>query len=169
MKVWRTAPDSGPAARDLALKTGLPLAAARILVARGWTDPDEIERFFRPRLSDFEDPFLLPDMEVATRRILRAIGDREPIAVFGDYDVDGITATALLTGTLRALGATVFPFLPHREEDGYGLSPSTLDRCLDIHHPTLLITVDCGTGSVAAVCRARERGVDVIVTDHHEP
>ena len=111
----------------------------------------------------------LRDMGVAADRLLHAVRTGERIAVFGDYDVDGITSTALLVTVLRKTGANAVPFLPHRLEEGYGLSPDALHRCLENCAPALIITVDCGTGSVDAVAEAARRGVDVIVTDHHQP
>lgn len=102
-------------------------------------------------------------------RIWSALDAREKIVIFGDYDVDGITSTALLLGIFRQLGADVAAFLPHRMDEGYGLTPDALDRCIEEHAPRLIITVDCGTTSTVAVTRAAARGVDIIVTDHHEP
>ncbi len=107
-------------------------------------------------------------MAPAVDRIWRAIETAESIAVYGDYDVDGVTSTALLMLVLRALGANVAACLPNRIEEGYGLSVESLERCLEAHHPRLIVTVDCGTGSCDAVTRAHAAGVDVVVTDHHE-
>ena len=107
-------------------------------------------------------------MREAVDRVLRAIHERQVIAVYGDYDADGVTATALLVDVLERLGGRVSPFLPHRLEEGYGLSDEGLERCLRTCQPTLIITVDCGTNSDDTVKRARDAGVDVIVTDHHE-
>jgi single-stranded-DNA-specific exonuclease len=168
-KVWQTVASDDRAAVALAQEARIPLAVARLLHARGYRDAEAADRFLNPRLSAIGDPFDLPGMEAAVARIWRAIDALERIAVFGDYDVDGITSAALLTQVLRALGADAVPFLPHRLEEGYGLSPEALERCLESCRPRLLVTVDCGTGSVAAVEEASRRGVDVIVTDHHEP
>ena len=168
MKHWRIAPADDGLARELARQAGLPFAVARVLVSRGLTASAQIDRFLRPRLSDLADPFELPDMAAAVARIWRALDAGEPIAVYGDYDVDGVTATALLVSVLRALGGRVEPCLPNRIDEGYGLSLDSLDRCLAAHQPRLIVTVDCGTGSHEAVARARAAGVDVVVTDHHE-
>jgi len=101
--------------------------------------------------------------------ILSHIEQGSSILVYGDYDVDGVTATALMIQVLSGLGAVAVPFLPHRIEDGYGLGVETLHRCIETYHPNLIVTVDCGTSSVEAVAEAARLGIDVIVTDHHEP
>lgn len=168
-KLWKTVERIGPRADSLAASLGIPGPLAGLLAARGLAEPDAARRFLNPRLDNLTDPTDLPDMAKAADRILRAVRGRERIAVFGDYDCDGITATALLTRCLRELGAEVKPFLPLRLEEGYGLGVDALTRCLEAHQPRLVITVDCGTGSVAAVRAAAENGVDVVVTDHHEP
>lgn len=108
-------------------------------------------------------------MERAVARIMEAIEQRESIVLFGDYDVDGVASLALLAEMLRAYGSSPELFLPHRMEEGYGLSHESVERCLRTYHPKLLIAVDCGTSSVAEIARLREAGVDVIVLDHHEP
>ena len=135
----------------------------------GYRDMADIERFLNPRLSDLSDPFLLPDMEPAVRRLQQAILDDESIAVYGDYDVDGIVSTGLLVQVLHRLGARmVTPCLPSRQEEGYGLSLAALKRCIAQCHPSLLVTVDCGTNDTEAVRLAQMAGIDVIITDHHE-
>lgn len=168
-KVWKTAPADDAAATRLAAESGLPMAAARLLAGRGLTDAGVAEQFLHPRLSALADPFLLPGMAAAVTRIWQAIDARERIVVFGDYDVDGITSTVLMLGVLRALGADPAPFLPHRMDEGYGLSLEGLGRCIAEHKPRLIVTVDCGTGSAPAVRLAAESGIDVVVTDHHAP
>jgi len=155
-------------ARELAGRVALPLPVVSILVSRGLTTAAAIERFVKPRLSELSDPSLLPDMEKAVSRIWQAIRGHEPIAVYGDYDADGVTSTALLTLVLQHLGATVSPFLPHRMDEGYGLSADGLERCLRTCKPRLIVTVDCGTSSADTVAAAGAAGVDVVVTDHHE-
>ncbi len=136
---------------------------------KGFASAEEVETFLRPRLSSLSDPFLLPNMERAVKRILAALDPQERIVIFGDYDVDGVTSLALLAEMLRAYGATPDLFLPLRMEEGYGLSRESVDRCIEQHHPQLLIAVDCGTSSVVEIADLTERGVDVIVLDHHEP
>ncbi len=167
--VWRfEAAVDRASARMLADALSLPRPIAEVLVARGYASVEEADRFLKPRLTELRPPEHLPDIAPAAARIWRAIDAKERVAVFGDYDVDGVTSTALMVQVLRHLGADVVPFLPHRLEEGYGLSSVALQRCLDDHGPTLIITVDCGTGSVAAVQEAQSRGVDVIITDHHQ-
>ena len=155
-------------AERLAAELEVPVAIGRVLAARGLTDPDEAGRFLRPRLSDLGDPLALPDAAPAVARIRAALERGEPITVFGDYDVDGITATALLARVLQRLGGCVSTFLPHRIEEGYGFTPAALTRCLAQSQPALIVTVDCGTDAVDTVAQAAARGIDVVVTDHHE-
>jgi single-stranded-DNA-specific exonuclease len=142
---------------------------ARLLMRKGFARVQEVENFLRPRLKSLSDPFLLPNMEAAVTRILGALDRQERIAIFGDYDVDGVTSLALLAEILRAYGGAPELFLPLRLEEGYGLSRESVDRCIEQHHPQLLIAVDCGTSSVAEIADLAERSVDVIVLDHHEP
>ncbi len=156
-------------AAEVARQLGMPRAAAACLVGRGFLDPAVIREFLSPRLSTLSDPFLLPAMEIAVARIWRAIDGREGIAVYGDYDADGVTATALAVAVLRRLGASVTPFIPDRMDEGYGLSEDGLRRCIETCSPRLIVTVDCGTSSSGPVSAAAAAGVDVIVTDHHEP
>jgi single-stranded-DNA-specific exonuclease len=142
---------------------------ARLLLRKGFASTEEIENFLRPRLSSLRDPFLLPQMDKAVARILDALDRNERMVLFGDYDVDGVTSLALLSEMLRAYGGAPDLFLPLRMEEGYGLSPESVERCVEQHRPQVLIAVDCGTSSVAETSELRRRGVDVIVLDHHEP
>ena len=130
---------------------------------------EEVENFLRPRLSSLGDPFSLPQMRTAVSRILAALDQHERIALFGDYDVDGVTSLALLDETLRGYGGAPALFLPLRMEEGYGLSTESVDRCVEQHQPQLLIAVDCGTSSINEVTDLKKRGIDVIILDHHEP
>lgn len=149
-----------------ALKCPRPVAA--MLVGRGMDDPDDVRAFMSPRLSNLTDPFLVHDMDVAVERVIRALDGGERITVFGDYDVDGLTATALVVSVLGHLGADITSFTPCRRRDGYGLTEGAYRRCVAEHNPGLLITVDCGTNSQESIRLASETGLDVIVTDHHE-
>jgi single-stranded-DNA-specific exonuclease len=142
---------------------------ARLLLRKGFRSAEEVDAFLRPRLGSLSDPFLLPQMRQAVSRILEALNRRERIVLFGDYDVDGVTSLTLLAEMLRAYGSTPELFLPLRMEEGYGLSPESIERCLGQYRPQLLIAVDCGTSSVKEIADLRKRGVDVIVLDHHEP
>ena len=129
-----------------------------------------METFLRPKLRDLSDPFLMPDMKAAVERILRAADAKETVCIYGDYDVDGISAITLMSKILSAYGLEPRSFVPRRGSEGYGLSDAAIDRCLaEGTKPDLLITVDCGTVSVNEVARLREMGIDVIIADHHEP
>ncbi len=138
---------------------------ARILYARHIDTPEKIRDFLATD-GALGDPLKLAGMGAAIERIAQAIERQEPIAVYGDFDVDGVTATALMTSTLRALGARVQAFIPDRFEDGYGLNVDAIDR-LGEGGVTLCVTVDCGVRSTQEVAHARARGMDMIITDHH--
>jgi single-stranded-DNA-specific exonuclease len=142
---------------------------ARLLFRKGFRNTNEVQNFLRPRLSSLSDPFLLPQMRAAVARILAALDSRERIVLFGDYDVDGVTSLALLAEMLRGYGAAPELFLPLRMEEGYGLSRESVERCLEQYRPQLLIAIDCGTASAGEIAELKNRGVDVIVLDHHEP
>ncbi len=147
----------------------IPKPLVSLLVQRGCKTEEDVTRFVKCGLSSLRDPFELPDMNPAVERIWCALGDGEKITVFGDYDADGICSTALLVRVLRALGGEVSAFIPNRLDDGYGLSPDSLAACVEQNSPTLIVTVDCGTNSVESVEKAKELGIDVVITDHHEP
>jgi single-stranded-DNA-specific exonuclease len=142
---------------------------ARLLFRKGFATAAEVQAFLQPKLKSLSDPFLLPNMEAAVRRIFTALDQHERIVLFGDYDVDGVTSLALLAETLRAFGAAPDLFLPLRMEEGYGLSRESIERCLEQYRPQLLVALDCGTSSAAEIVDLRQRGVDVVVLDHHEP
>ena len=142
---------------------------AELLKRKGFRCAEEVNAFLQPRLSSLSDPFLLPKMDAAVTRIFQAIDRGERIVLFGDYDVDGITSLALLAEMLRSYGAAPDLFLPLRMEEGYGMSPESVERCCEQYHPQLLIAVDCGTSSIAEIADLRQRGIDVILLDHHEP
>ena len=166
---WQLKGEASPLADVIAAEFRMPTPVAQALVLRGVSTPDEVHAYFDPGLSRLGDPFLLPDMERGVVRIWEAIEAGERIVIHGDYDVDGITSTALMVEVLSALGAEVAYFVPHRIHHGYGLSEQTLACCQALNDPQLIITVDCGTGSVEAATAAKAAGVDLIVTDHHEP
>ena len=112
---------------------------------KGFATKEDVEEFLRPRLKSLSDPFLLPQIEMAVVRILAALDRHERVVLFGDYDVDGVTSLALLAEMWRAYGSAPELFLPLRMEEGYGLSYESVERCLEEHHPQLLIAIDCGT------------------------
>ena len=144
----------------------LPDAVCAVLVGRGHADPESAKRFLRPLLTHLHDPSLLADGPRAAARVARAVREGESILVHGDYDVDGICGTALLTRSLRAHGAHVTPFVPHRLRDGYDLSDAGLRAAVDAR-ASLVVTADCGTVALEPLARAKELGIDVVVTDHH--
>jgi single-stranded-DNA-specific exonuclease len=144
-----------------------PVVAA-VLINRGFETPDDAARFLRPSLASIRSPFLMKDMDRAVSRILRALRCREKVLIFGDYDVDGMTATALLLDFLTYLGMDVHYYIPDRLTEGYGLSPESVEQEAIARDVALIITVDCGITSHQAVRRASRVGIDVIITDHHE-
>ena len=119
-------------------------------------------------MRNLADPFLIPNMAAAVDRLLAARARGDLLVIFGDYDVDGVTSTALLTGTLRALGWRIENHLPHRLEEGYGLSREGVERCLEKFPARLLLAVDCGSTAAAVIALLREKGIDVLVLDHHQ-
>jgi single-stranded-DNA-specific exonuclease len=139
-----------------------------LLCQRGLQDPECAARFLTPKLEHLHDPLALADMRKALDRILQAVANRERIAIHGDYDVDGITSTVILRRALELHGADVVHFIPERLKDGYGLQPTAIER-LHADGVSLVISVDCGIRGADAARRARELGVDLIITDHHEP
>jgi single-stranded-DNA-specific exonuclease len=163
---WNIAQASVEAA-ELARSLGTSMVTAQILINRGLVDPADARSFLTPQLRDLIEPSLLPGVPAAAERIARAVREREKIVIYGDYDVDGITATAILWHSLKALEADVHYYIPHRIEEGYGLNAEAVKTICD-GGANLLITVDCGITAIEPVKVARERGVDVIITDHHE-
>jgi len=165
---WLIAPPDSALQRQLSDALHVSPALAQVLINRGHRTPESASRFLKPRLADLSDPFLLPDMKPAVARVFAAIERREKIVIFGDYDVDGVTATAQLCQLLRALGAEVGCYLPNRMEEGYGLSQGAMEACVAAQQPKLLIAVDCGTTAAAQIEWLASRGVETIVLDHHE-
>lgn len=155
-------------ATQLARELNLSPTVARLLAIRGHSDPDSAARFLKPSLDHLLDPMGLADMDRAVERLLRAIATGERIAVHGDYDVDGITSTVILRRALELLGGQVTHFIPERLRDGYGLQPAALER-LHAEGVHVVVSVDCGIRGAEAAQRARELGLDLIITDHHEP
>ncbi len=144
----------------------LPEALARALVLRGVESFDDARRFFRPSRAQLHDPFLMADMEAAAERVARAARAGEHVLVYGDYDVDGTTATALMTHFLRRHGAAADYFVPDRQADGYGLSTAGIDRAA-AQGAALIVALDCGITARAEADYARQKGIDLIICDHH--
>lgn len=165
-KEWKM-PSGSPKARQALEAAGISPLLAAILSARGITQPDQARRLLTPWAEPVLDPMLLRDMDRAAERVRQALETGEHLAVYGDYDVDGITSTCLLTDCLRHMGGQVTPYIPDRLEEGYGLNLEAI-QTLAAQGVTLIVTVDCGITAVEEVNFARSLGVDVVVTDHHE-
>jgi single-stranded-DNA-specific exonuclease len=166
--VWEHLPCDDGAVSALGAALGLHPTVARLLCMRGFANPDLAHQFLHPSLDHLHDPFKLTGMAAAVERLEQAIARRERIAIHGDYDVDGITSTVILRRALEMLGGDVVHFIPERLRDGYGLQSAAIER-LHADGVSLIVSVDCGIRGIEAARRARELGVDLIVTDHHEP
>jgi len=167
-RVWEDVPADEASVQLTSTALGVHPVIARLLCQRGLTDPADARRFLEPALDHLHDPFLLAGMREAVDRLLGAIARQERIAIHGDYDVDGITSTVILRRAIEVLGGNVVHFVPDRLRDGYGLQPATIER-LHESGARLIVSVDCGIRAASAAGRARELGVDLIITDHHEP
>jgi single-stranded-DNA-specific exonuclease len=167
-RVWDDVPADAGVVQALVDSLGVPAVIGRLLVQRGLTTPDAAERFLSPTLDHLHDPWVMADMRPAITRLSAAIDAGESIIVHGDYDADGITSTAMLQRVLEVAGAKVRHFVPDRMKDGYGLQPETIER-LAAEGAQVIVSVDCGIRAVEAAEMARARGVDLIITDHHEP
>ncbi|UCE98512.1 MAG: single-stranded-DNA-specific exonuclease RecJ [Dehalococcoidia bacterium] len=152
----------------IAIVPELPPLISKLLYNRGITDPSQAHLFFNPDERLSVDPFLLPDIHPAINRIYKALLSAESIAIYGDFDVDGITGTALLMRGFKALGANVTPYIPQRLNEGHGLNDSALDQ-LKNQGIKLVITVDCGVTAISPTENATRKGLDIIITDHHTP
>src|SRR3954469_25539406 len=165
---WESLACDDDAARALAAALKISPVVAKLLCQRGLSDPELAGRFLNPSLEHLHDPMLLADMGIAVERIMGALARKEKIAIHGDYDVDGVTSTVILRRALELLGGDVTHFLPERMRDGYGLQPAAIER-LHAAGARVIVSVDCGIRSGAAADRARELGLDLIISDHHEP
>ncbi|HTQ30423.1 MAG TPA: single-stranded-DNA-specific exonuclease RecJ [Opitutaceae bacterium] len=164
---WTYTPPPADEVGALSRAAGVSPVLAELLLRLGLRDAATAEKFLRPALAGLADPFLLQNLEGAAARLRAALANREPIVVLGDYDVDGVTSTALLVSILRRFGAELRFVVPRRMEDGYGLSRSAIDRALELGRPRLFIALDCGTNSHEEVDYLRAQGIDVLVIDHH--
>ena len=154
--------------RALEEALSLPEIVCRLLLIRGYVTAEDAKLFLRPKLDRLHDPFDFLSMDKAVDRLARAVRDQELVFIHGDYDVDGICSTTILTRVIRALGGKAMPFIPRRIEDGYDLSDAGVDAAIAAD-AKVVVTCDCGTGAVAPVARLCRTGIDVIVTDHHLP
>ncbi|HEY1081105.1 MAG TPA: DHH family phosphoesterase, partial [Prosthecobacter sp.] len=156
-------------AADLAADTGLPLLLTTLLAQRGISTADQVRDFLVPKLATLGDPTVLPEMNLAVERILKAVDGKQKVALYGDYDVDGVTSMALMHLTLKAYGLETHLFLPSRMEEGYGLSMDGFGRLFEeFGKPDLLVALDCGTTSIKELTWLQEQGVDCVIVDHHE-
>ncbi|HXT10028.1 MAG TPA: single-stranded-DNA-specific exonuclease RecJ [Candidatus Angelobacter sp.] len=165
---WTVAPPQPLLTGQLANALKISPLLAQCLVNRGFSEAEHIADFLQPRLKNLTDPFLLPNMAAAVERLFQARERQEPIVIFGDYDVDGVTSTALLVEVLGRLGWQANYYLPHRMDEGYGLSQDAVENCLKKFPTTLLLAVDCGSTAVESIAWLRQRAVDVLILDHHQ-
>jgi len=165
---WQEAPCPSDLAPRLCRELGVSPLLGRLLANRGLATPEQARLFLQGSLDDLPDPRLLAGMEAAVSLLDAALAGGEHIRVWGDYDVDGVAATALLVRALQALGGNVSHYLPHRVQEGYGLNQAALHRCAR-EGVKLLVTVDCGIGAGDEVALARRLGMQVVITDHHLP
>lgn len=173
--VWRSPGSTGGDAKSgaVAQAGGAGRLVDRVLAARGWTDPLGCSQFLDPRLTHLREPSLLPGVDRAAERLLQALRADQTIVIYGDYDVDGVTATAILYHTLRALRPGGRPdqvrsYVPHRLEEGYGLNTAAIEELAAISTPPpVIVSVDCGVTAFEPARRARQLGVDLVITDHH--
>ncbi|MDP9174408.1 MAG: single-stranded-DNA-specific exonuclease RecJ [Planctomycetota bacterium] len=165
-KRWQISP-ADPAAGELAGRLKVSPLVAQMLLNRGISLADDAQSFLRPSLKLLADPALIPGLPAAAQRIARAIADREKIVIYGDYDVDGITATTILWHAITLLGGVVDTYIPHRIDEGYGLGAEAIGQIID-QGARLIVSVDCGITAIEQAKIARDRGVDLIITDHHE-
>jgi len=161
-------PEDKQQVESLAGELKCPEIIAELLYRKNLKTVDQVTDFFHPQLSQQHDPFLFPDMEKAVQRILAAISGGEKITIYGDYDVDGTTATTLLYLGLKRVGADIDFYIPHRMIDGYGLSLSSLDQ-IKANGTTLIISVDCGVNALEEIEAINAMGMEIIITDHHNP
>jgi single-stranded-DNA-specific exonuclease len=161
-------PDRQQAAKELAEKIGMSPVMAGLLIQRGIKTESAAKRFFRPMLNELIDPFLMNDMDVAVDRLNDAMGRKERIMVYGDYDVDGCTAVALVYKFLQQFYSNIDYYIPNREEEGYGVSKKGIDFAAETG-VKLIIVLDCGIKAVEEIAYAKEQGIDFIICDHHVP
>lgn len=166
-KKWEFYEENNEKIIEIAKKHNISELLTKILVNRGITDDKEIDTFLNPTRNDFYDPYLMPDMEKAVERIIKAINNQEKVMIYGDYDVDGITSITVLKKFLEERGLKTGHYIPNRLEEGYGLNENAI-RSIAEQKYTLMITVDCGISGIEEVDLANQLGIETIITDHHE-
>jgi len=169
----RPAPsDAQPLVEQLCGRLRLPPLLGRLLVQRGITEPEQAERFLTPSLKHLHDPGLLPGADAAANRLVRAVNEKQPVVIYGDYDVDGVTASAILYHTLTQLGAAAHTYVPHRLDEGYGLNVEAVEHIaaggITDGVTPLIVSVDCGITACEPAAAAGAAGADLIITDHHQ-
>lgn len=167
-KKWECQEIDEKQVKELSNKFNINEILARILINKGITEKEEMDVFMNPTRSDFHDPFLMPDMEIAVNRILKAIEQKEKIMIYGDYDADGITSTTVLKKFLEEREMEIATYIPNRLDEGYGLNKDAVKKIYDDGY-RLVITVDCGISGIDEIDYANSLDMEVIVTDHHEP
>jgi single-stranded-DNA-specific exonuclease len=166
---WKPTPPRPEICARLAEELRISPLLVQCLLNRGFSEAEPMSRFLQPRLKYLSDPFLLPNMADAVRRLLAARAASELLVIFGDYDVDGVTSTTLLLESLSQLGWKVAHYLPRRMDEGYGFSAEAVQNCLAQFPAKLLLAVDCGSTAVEPIAALAGNGIDVIVLDHHQP
>lgn len=165
--IWRLV-QPGKNAETMAKELGIPLAIARVLDNRGIDTPEKAQAFLFPSFEDLPDPLLMRDMDKAVLRIQKALERKERVLVFGDYDADGVLSVIMLLRALGSLGLKADYYIPDRLSEGYGLKEKHIEVALE-RKASLVISVDCGIKATSFARRARQEGIDVIITDHHQP
>lgn len=165
-KKWQIYESNNEKIEEISQKYNLNKLLATILVNRK-IEENQIEIYLNPNRKNFHDPFLMPDMEIAVNRILKAIKNKEKIIIYGDYDVDGITSITVLKSFLKDRGIDVDQYIPNRLEEGYGLNNPAVKKIAEQDYD-LMITVDCGISGIEEIKYANSLGIETIVTDHHE-
>lgn len=165
-KKWQIYESNNEKIEEISKKYNLNKLLATILVNRN-IEENQIATYLNPNRKNFHDPFLMPDMEIAVNRILKAMGNKEKIIIYGDYDVDGITSITVLKSFLKDRGIDVDQYIPNRLEEGYGLNNPAVKKIAEQGYD-LMITVDCGISGIEEIKYANSLGIETIVTDHHE-
>lgn len=166
-KKWEYYESNEQKVEEIADKFNISKLLAKILVNRNILENEQIEIFLNPKRNNFHDPFLMPDMEKAVERIIKAIQTKEKVIIYGDYDVDGITSITVLKKFLAERGLDAGYYIPNRLEEGYGLNKEAIQEIIKQKY-TLMITVDCGISGIEEIDICNQLGIETIITDHHE-